>query len=88
MNFKFEEFPGVFSKMSNLRLLIINDWHILNAPNFSPNCPKHLSIVFDSLECLPSRFQPKELVQLDLRLSMCEYLSEGVKVTLFFYLIF
>nr|XP_023929586.1 TMV resistance protein N-like [Quercus suber] len=82
-DFKFEEFPEVFSKMSNLRLLIIDDLHIPkipNALNFAPNNLKHLSWNLNSsLKCLPSSFQPKELVQLNLRCSEFEYLWEGVK---------
>ncbi|KAL4598387.1 hypothetical protein ACB092_11G056400, partial [Castanea dentata] len=79
-DFKFEEFLEDFLKMSNLRLLIVHNWHIPNAPNFAPNNLKYLSLNLSSLKCLPSSFQPKELVQLDLRGSEFEYLWEGVKV--------
>ncbi|KAL0009061.1 hypothetical protein SO802_010563 [Lithocarpus litseifolius] len=81
-NFKFEEFEEfleVFSKMSNLRLLIIDGWRIPNALNFAPNNLKCLLYQGYFLKCLPSCFQPKELVHLNLCLSRCEYLWEGVK---------
>ena len=41
---------------------------------------RHLSWPSCSLKCLPSSFQPKELVGLDLWDSKCEYLWEGAKV--------
>ncbi|XP_050242699.1 disease resistance protein TAO1-like isoform X2 [Quercus robur] len=77
--FNFEEFPEVFSKMTNLRLLIIDELHIPNALNRVPNGLRHLSWKCCSLKCLPSSFQPKELVELDLQYSKCEYLWEGAK---------
>ena len=82
--FNVEEFSEVFLKMPNLRLLIIDGYHILNAFNCVPNELKHLSLDCCPLKCLPSNFQPKELVQLDLKWSNFEYLWEGVKVILFF----
>ncbi|KAL4605164.1 hypothetical protein ACB092_09G009500 [Castanea dentata] len=78
-DFNFEEFPEVFSEMSNLRLLIIDWLHIPNALNRVPNGLRHLSWKSCSLKCLPSSFQPKELVGLDLWNSKCEYLWEGAK---------
>ena len=66
--------------MSNLRLLIIDRLHIPNALNGVPNGLRHLSWKCCSLKCLPSSFQPKELVGLDLWDSKCEYLWEGAKV--------
>ena len=83
-DFSFEEFPEVFSKMSNLRLLIIDQWHIPNALNHVPNSLRHLSWNRCSLNCLPSSFQPKELVGLDLWDSKLKYLWEGAKVIWFF----
>ncbi|XP_050242694.1 disease resistance protein RPV1-like isoform X31 [Quercus robur] len=77
--FNFEEFPEVFSKMTNLRLLIIDELHIPNALNRVPNGLRHLSWKCCSLKCLPSSFEPKELVELDLQYSKCEYLWEGAK---------
>ncbi|XP_075638552.1 TMV resistance protein N-like [Castanea sativa] len=77
--FNFEEFPEVFSKMSSLRLLIIDAMCIPNALNRVPNGLRHLSWKLCRLKCLPSSFQPKELVGLDLRRSKCEYLWEGAK---------
>ncbi|KAL4605156.1 hypothetical protein ACB092_09G009000 [Castanea dentata] len=79
VGFNFEEFPEVFSKMSNLRLLIIDGLRIPNALNRVPNGLRHLSWKFCPLKCLPSSFQPKELVGLDLQHSKCEYLWEGAK---------
>nr|XP_023910806.1 disease resistance protein TAO1-like [Quercus suber] len=78
-DFNFEEFPEVFSKMTSLRLLIIAGFDIPNALNRVPNGLRHLSWNYCSLKCLPSSFQPKELVELDLQYSKCEYLWEGAK---------
>nr|XP_023921554.1 TMV resistance protein N-like isoform X2 [Quercus suber] len=78
-DFNFEEFPEDFSKMTNLRLLIIDGLNIPNALNRVPNGLRHLSWNYCSLKCLPSSFQPKELVELDLQYSKCEYLWEGAK---------
>ena len=82
--FHLEEFPEDFSKMSNLRLLIIDGLHIPNALSGVPNGLRHLSWKHCSLKCLPSSFPPKELVELDLRYSKCKYLWEGAKVIWFF----
>ena len=70
--------------MSKLRLLIIDELHIPNALNSVPNGLRHLSWKSCSLECLPSSFQPKELVKLDLQDSECVSLWEGAKVIWFF----
>ena len=95
-DFNFEEFPEVLSsKMSNLRLMIIDktdylyDQGHLAVPNdqrqlFVPNQLRHLSWNCCPLKCLSSSSQPKELVQLDLQYSRIEYLWEGVMVILFF----
>uniref|UniRef100_A0A7N2M9U4 Uncharacterized protein n=1 Tax=Quercus lobata TaxID=97700 RepID=A0A7N2M9U4_QUELO len=77
-DFNFEEFPEVFSRMSKLRLLIIDGQRIPNALNHVPNDLRYLPWSFCSLKCLPSSFQPKKLVQLDLRCSKFEYLWEEV----------
>ena len=76
----FEEFPEVFSRMSKLRLLIIDGQHIPNALNHVPNDLRYLQWSFCSLKCLPSSFQPKKLVQFDLQCSKFEYLWEEVMV--------
>ena len=70
--------------MSNLRLLMITKPQISNALNHVPNNVRNLSWSNYSFKCLPSSFQPKELVQLDLAFSSFEYLWEGVKVIFFF----
>nr|POE62058.1 disease resistance protein rps6 [Quercus suber] len=64
--------------MSKLRLLIIDGQHIPNALNHVPKDLRYLPWSFCSLKCLPSSFQPKKLVQLDLRCSKFEYLWEEV----------
>ena len=85
--------------MSNLRLMIIKktdylyDQGHLAVPNdqrqlFVPNHLRHLSWDYCPLKCLSSSFQPKELVQLDLKNSIIEYLWEGVMVILFFLIAF
>ena len=80
----FEEFPEVFSEMSNLRLLIIDGLHIPNALSRVPNGLRHLSLKYCPLKCFPFSFQPKGLVELDLYDSKFEYLWEGAKVIWFF----
>ncbi|XP_050253014.1 disease resistance protein RUN1-like [Quercus robur] len=88
----FEEFPEVLSKMSNLRLMIIDktdylyDQGHLVVPNdqrqlFVPNQLRHLSWNCCPLKCLSSSSQPKKLVQLDLQCSRIEYLWEGVMLS-------
>ena len=79
-----KECPEDFSKMSNLRLLIIDELHIPNALNRVPNSLRHLSWKRCPLKCLPSSFQPKKLVELNLKDSKCEYLWKGAKVIWFF----
>ncbi|XP_030924500.1 TMV resistance protein N-like [Quercus lobata] len=83
----FEEFPEMFSKMSNLRLLIIkkplrfgklDSPKALNPGHLAiPNELRHLSWASCPLRCLASSFQPKELVQLGLPHGTFEYLWEG-----------
>ena len=92
-DFDFEDVPKVLSsKMSNLRLMIIekiDDWNDpedLAVPNdqrqlFVPNQLRHLSWDYCPLKCFSST---KKLVQLDLKYSRIEYLWEGVMVILFF----
>ena len=83
-DFNFEESLEVFSDMSALSLLIIDQLHIPNALNHVPNSLRHLSWSYYSLKCLPSSFQPKDLVELDLCDSKLKYLWEGAKVIWFF----
>ena len=95
-DFNFEEVSEVLSsKMSNLRLMIIEetDYYYdrgdLAVPNnqrqlFVPNQLRHLSWNRCPLKCLSSSSQPKELVELDLQESRIEYLWEGVMVIFFF----
>ena len=88
----------MFSKMSNLRLLIIkkpliigklDSPEVLNPGHLViPNELRHLSWESCPLKCLASSFQPKELVQLGLPYGTFEYLWEGVMVILFFLTIF
>ena len=85
--------------MSNLRLMIIEvtgymyDPGHLAVPNnqrqlFVPNQLRHLSLDYCPLKCLASNFQPKELVQLDLKCSRIEYLWEEAMVILNFLIAF
>ena len=62
---------------SDLRFLEFGLDHVSNDLRF-------LEWKWYSLKCLPSGFQPKELVELNLQDSQIEYLWEGVKVILFF----
>ena len=96
LDFKFEEVPEVLSsKMSNLRLMIIEEtdsWYDTGdfaLPNNQrqlvvPNQLRHLKWDYCPLRCLSSSSQLKELVQLDLWRSRIEYLWKGVMVILFF----
>jgi hypothetical protein len=80
-NMKFEPFTKAFSKMCNLRLLIIHYEHIPN--NFNHNL-SFFELFGYSSNCLTSSFQPKQLVELDLWSSKIKYIWKGVKVILFF----
>ncbi|KAL4598414.1 hypothetical protein ACB092_11G058300 [Castanea dentata] len=75
----FEDFPEAFSKMYNLRLLKIHSMHIPNGLNLVSNTLKFLQWIGYSSKSLPSSFQPKELVELNLQSSKIKYLWEGVK---------
>ena len=79
-NVKFEAFTKAFSKMCNLRLLIIHYEH----PNNLKDDLSFFELFGYSPNCLPSSFQPKELVELDLWSSKIKYIWEGVKVISFF----
>ena len=70
--------------MFNLRLLMIDDLHIPNGLNHVSNSLRHLIWNGYSLKCLPSNFEPKELVKLELHSSNIEYLWKGVKVLVSF----
>ena len=78
---EFEAFTKAFSKMCNLRLLIIHYEHIPN--NFNHD-QSFFELFGCSSKCLTSSFQPKELVELDLWSSKIKYIWKGVKVILFF----
>ena len=70
--------------MGNLRLLIVDNMSILNGLNHLPNDLRFLDWFGYSSKVLPSSFQPKELVELNLQFSEIKYLWEEVKVILFF----
>ena len=72
--------------MCNLRLLIIHNMHIPNGLNHVSNNLRFLQWTGYLSECLPSSFQPKELVELSLIDSKIKYLWIGVKVIFLFYL--
>ena len=72
--------------MCNLRLLIIDNVHIPNGLDHLSNELRFLEWRGYSSKCLPSSFQPKELVELKLWFSKLEYLWIGVKVIFLFYL--
>ena len=78
---KFEAFTKAFSKMCNLRLLII---HYERIPNDHKDDLSFFELFGYSPTCLTSSFQPKELAELDLWSSKIKYIWEGVKVILFF----
>ena len=70
--------------MCNLRLLIIDNVRILNGLNHLSNDLRFLEWHGYSTKCLPSSFEPKELVELKMWFSKIEYLWDGAKVILFF----
>ncbi|XP_050252990.1 TMV resistance protein N-like isoform X2 [Quercus robur] len=74
-----ESYSEVFSRMCNLRLLIIDNVHIPNGLNHLSNELRLLEWHGYSSKCLPSRFQSKELVELKLQFSKIEYLWRGEK---------
>ncbi|XP_030968544.1 TMV resistance protein N-like isoform X3 [Quercus lobata] len=92
----FEEFPEGFSKMSNLRLLIIKPnslkkkkLGILNALDHVPSDQRHLALPnnlrhlswnYCPFKCLASSGKRKAFVHLDLQYSKFEFLWEGVMV--------
>ncbi|XP_030933483.1 TMV resistance protein N-like isoform X7 [Quercus lobata] len=83
VDFKFEEFLEVLSKMSNLRLMIINQTDILRFPIDHrhldvPTTLRHLLWDYCPLKCLSCSSQPMELVHLELQRSYLEYLWQGV----------
>ena len=90
-DFKFVELE-VFTKMSNLRLMILDNGlfdFVRHFPNVQkpldvPNQLRHLSWPYCPAKCLSFSSQPVELIHLELRYSKLEYLWEGVMVILFF----
>uniref|UniRef100_A0A7N2MGD3 ADP-ribosyl cyclase/cyclic ADP-ribose hydrolase n=1 Tax=Quercus lobata TaxID=97700 RepID=A0A7N2MGD3_QUELO len=86
VDFKFEEFLEVLSKMSNLRLMIINQTDILRFPIDHrhldvPTTLRHLLWDYCPLKCLSCSSQPMELVHLELQRSYLEYLWQGVMLS-------
>uniref|UniRef100_A0A7N2MFS5 ADP-ribosyl cyclase/cyclic ADP-ribose hydrolase n=2 Tax=Quercus lobata TaxID=97700 RepID=A0A7N2MFS5_QUELO len=79
-DFNFEEFSEGFSKMSNLRLLIIDSLIVPNDQRHLalPNNLRYLSWSHCPFKCLTSNDKQKAFVQLDLQDSKFEYLWEGV----------
>ncbi|KAL4614179.1 hypothetical protein ACB092_07G035400 [Castanea dentata] len=78
-DWNFETYSEAFSKMCNLRLLIIHNVHIPNGLNHVSNSLRFLQWIGYPSECLPSSFQPKELLELSLRDSKMKFLWKGVK---------
>ena len=74
----------VFSKMSNLKLLIIHGVHLQHGPKHLSNSLRFLDWSLYPSKSLPSSFQPNELVELHMCHSKIERLWEGVKVQLLF----
>ncbi len=77
----FEAFTKAFSKMCNLRLLII---HYERIPNDHKDDLSFFELFGYSPNFLTLSFQPKELFELDLWSSKMKYIREGVKVISFF----
>ena len=73
-----------FSKMSKLKLLIINDVHILHIPKYLPRGLKCLHWSEYPLKSLPSSFQSDEIVELCMFHSEIKQLWKGIKVRLLF----
>ena len=71
----FEDFLEPFSKICNLRLLIIHHVHIPNGLNHLSNDLRFLELEF---------FGTEEFVKRNLQISRVKYLWDGVKVILFF----
>ncbi|XP_050254802.1 disease resistance protein Roq1-like [Quercus robur] len=69
----------VFSKMSNLKLLIIHDVHLLHGPKHLSNSLRFLDWSLYPSKSLPSSFQPNELVELHMCHSKIERLWKGIK---------
>ena len=71
-----------FSKMPNLKLLIIHDVHLLHGPKNLPNGLRYLDWSRYPGKSLPSSFQSNELVGLHLLDSKIERLWKDKKVRL------
>ncbi|XP_050254804.1 disease resistance protein Roq1-like [Quercus robur] len=69
----------VFSKMSNLKLLIIHGVHLLHGPRHLSNSLRFLDWSLYPSKSLPSSFQPNELVELHMCHSKIERLWKGIK---------
>ena len=91
MGFNAEDFSEGFSKMSNLRLLIIDGMGHLNDQRHLalPNNLRYLRWKNCPFKCLASSYKQRmEFAYLDLVCSKFEYLWEGVMVILFFLIVF
>ena len=73
-----------FSKMPNLKLLIIHGVQLLHGPKHLPDKLRLLDWSEYPSKCLPSDFQPDELAELHLLHSKIERLWKGTKVRLLF----
>ncbi|XP_030948976.1 disease resistance protein At4g27190-like [Quercus lobata] len=71
--------PEAFSKMHNLRLLIIGNVQLPCGLTHFPSALRFVKWSGYPLKSLPSNFQPKELVELNMCNSKIELLWEGVK---------
>uniref|UniRef100_A0A2N9H5H0 TIR domain-containing protein n=1 Tax=Fagus sylvatica TaxID=28930 RepID=A0A2N9H5H0_FAGSY len=71
--------PEAFSKMANLKLLIIYGVHLLHGPKHLPNGLRFLDWSEYPLKSLPLSFQPDELVELHMWHSKIERLWKGTK---------
>ena len=94
MDFNLEDFSEGFSKMSNLRLLIINTQFSPCRLYYQrhlalPNNLRYLQWHYCPFKCLASSHKQRmEFVHLDLQHGDFEYLWEGVMVILFFLIVF
>ena len=72
--------PEAFSKMQNLKLLIIDSVHFKHGLKYLPNNLKFLDWRKYPSKSLPSSFESIELVKLRMNCSYIERLWEGTKV--------
>ena len=72
--------PKSFSKMHNLKLLIIDNVHLMHDLEHLPNDLRFLDWSGYSSKSLPSSFQSNELIDLRMCCSNIEQLWKGTKV--------